>query len=606
MNAIELLSAQPWVVRLGWTLLHFLWQGVLMAGVYAAIRKWIARAAGPDTRYLLGCAVLAGMAAAPLVTWALLQQTAGVMAPAGAHFAAAAPVASGTAGTTTTTWLRAGAPHALPEPLLPWVVVIWLTGALGFWVRLVGSWMCAVRLRSRLVRPAPREWQQALDRLKSRIRVSRPVRLLVSSLVQAPAVVGWLRPVVLVPVGALAGLPAGQIEALLVHELAHIRRHDYLVNVLQSVVEALLFYHPAVWWVSGHIRTEREQCCDDVAVSVSGDVLTYARALAELESARPAHFKAAMAATGGSLAHRIARLLGQSRPASQTLSGPGIIAAAVLLGITAFAVFGQPVVRPKFEIASIKPSQEQRFMMVRPLPGRLTASAPVRLLMQNAYAVQSFQIVGGPAWIDSERYALEAKADGNASRAQIFLMLQSLLEDRFQLKIHRETRELPVYALVPARSGLKLPPPKEGSCVESMTDTIPEPSRGRMQPAVPGGPPLAQCGRVGVMAAPPSARMQGGKVLMPEFIRMLAMVLGRPVIDRTGFSGLFDVRLDFLPDEMTPELPPPPPDAAGAAHDSNIPSIVSALPDQLGLRLESTKGPVEVIVIDHIERPSAN
>ena len=139
-----------------------------------------------------------------------------------------------------------------------------------------------MRLRSRLVRPAPSEWQQALDRLKTRIRVSRPVRLLVSSLVQAPAVVGWLRPVVLVPVGALAGLPAEQIEALLVHELAHIRRHDYLVNVLQSVVEALLFYHPAVWWVSGHIRTEREQCCDDVAVSVSGDVLTYARALAEI------------------------------------------------------------------------------------------------------------------------------------------------------------------------------------------------------------------------------------------------------------------------------------------------------------------------------------
>jgi uncharacterized protein (TIGR03435 family) len=230
----------------------------------------------------------------------------------------------------------------------------------------------------------------------------------------------------------------------------------------------------------------------------------------------------------------------------------------------------------------------------------------VRLLMQNAYTVQAFQIVGGPGWIDSEQYVLEAKADGNASRAQIFLMLQSLLEDRFQLKIHRETRELPVYTLVPARSGMKLQPPKEGSCVDSPTDTIPEPSRGRMQPAVPGGPPLARCGSVGVMAAPPSARMQGGKVLMPEFIRMLSMVLGRPVIDKTGFSGLFDVRLDFLPDELTAMLPPPPPDAAGAPPDSNVPSILTAMQEQLGLRLESTKGPVEVIVIDHVERPTAN
>jgi len=106
------------------------------------------------------------------------------------------------------------------------------------------------------------------------------VRLLISALVQVPTVIGWLRPVVLVPVGALSGLPAEYLEALLLHELAHVRRHDYLVNILQSVAEALLFYHPAVWWVSGHIRAERELCCDDVAVAVSGDALTYARALA--------------------------------------------------------------------------------------------------------------------------------------------------------------------------------------------------------------------------------------------------------------------------------------------------------------------------------------
>jgi hypothetical protein len=355
----------------------------------------------------------------------------------------------------------------VPAPFLPWVVAVWLAGAAVFWLRLLGGWVLAGRLRSRLVyprlvRPAPCEWQQALDRLKTRIRVGRPVRLLVSSLVQAPAVVGWLRPVVLVPVGALAGLPPEQVEALLLHELAHIRRHDYLVNIVQSVVEVLLFYHPAVWWVSGQIRAERELCCDDLAVCVNGDALTYARALAERESARPAHFTAVIAATGGSLAHRIARLLGQQRPAPRPLSGPAIVTAALLPAITAFAVFGQPVARPTFEVASIKPSPGRSLRMVRPLPGRLTADAPVRLLMQNAYTVQPFQIVGGPAWTDSEQYEIEAKAGGNASRAQMFLMLQSLLEDRFQLKSHRETRELPVYALVAARRGLKLPHPKEG------------------------------------------------------------------------------------------------------------------------------------------------
>jgi uncharacterized protein (TIGR03435 family) len=364
-----------------------------------------------------------------------------------------------------------------------------------------------------------------------------------------------------------------------------------------------LFYHPAVWWISGHIRTERELGCDDVAVSVTGDVLTYARALAELESARPAHVSAAMAASGGSLVHRVARLLGQSRPVPRTLAGPAIVATALLLAITAFAVFGQPAARPKFEAASIKPSSTTNFRMVRPLPGRLEADAPVRLLMQNAYTVQPFQIVGGPDWIGSTRYQVEAKADGNANRAQLFLMLQSLLEDRFQLKIHRETRELPVYTLVAARSGLKLPSPKEGACDTVGPDAPPDWAGGQMRPPQQGQPPLAHCGNVTVALASSGARMQGGNIPMQEFVRMLSMVLDRSVIDKSGFTGLFDLRLDFLPDETTPPLPAPPP---GAPLDSSSPSILTAIQEQLGLRLESAKGPVDVIVVDHVERPSAN
>ena len=426
-----------------------------------------------------------------------------------------------------------------------------------------------------------------------------------SPLVQAPAVVGWLRPVVLEPVGALAGLPSEQVEALLLHELAHIRRHDYLVNLAQSAIEALLFYHPAVWWVSSQIRVERELCCDDMAVSAGGDAVVFARALAELEleSARPSHLNAAaMAATGGSPAHRIARLLGHSRPESSGFSGPGIIAAATLLAVTAFALFAQPAARPKFEVASIKPSTERGFM-VRPLPGRLIATASLRVLMQNAYAMQPFQIVGGPDWINSERYEIEAKADGNASRAQMFLMLQSLLEDRFHLKIHRETKELPAYALVAARSGLKLPTPKEGSCVDPAADASPDWYGGRVAPPQPGPPPLARCGDVKVVLEPTGARLQGGKVGMPELTRMLSLSLGRAVIDKTGFTELFDVKLDFTADETTAALPPPPP---GTQHEFTSPSILVALQEQMGLRLEATRGPVEVIVVDQVERPSAN
>jgi uncharacterized protein (TIGR03435 family) len=601
MNAMHLFAAQPWVERLGITLLHFLWQGVLIAAVYAAVRRGIARSASANIRYMLACVALVAMAAAPVLTWNLLRPPS----PGSVAATFTAPVSAATAAVRNAPApFSGGADFAKPSPFLPCVVTVWFAGAMAFWLRLLGGWVLAERLRSRLVRPAPPEWQQALDRLKNSIRVFRPVRLLVSGLVEAPAVVGWLRPALLVPVGALAGLPRGQVEALLLHELAHIRRHDYLVNALQSIVEALLFYHPAVWWISGHIRTERELCCDDMAVAVTGDPVTYARALAELESASPVHFKTAMAASGGLLAHRIARLLGQYRPAPHPLAGPGISAAALLPAIAAFAVFGQPSARPQFAVASIKPSSARTLMTVRPMPGRLLADASVRLLLQNAYTVQPFQIAGGPEWMAADRYQIEAKAGGNASRAQMFLMLQSLLHDRFQLKLHRETRELPIYALVPARNGLKLTPPKEGNCVEPAPDAPSDWAGGRMAPPGEGRLPLAICGRVSVILQSGGARMQGGKILMVELVRELSLVLGRTVIDKTGFTRLLDVGLDFQPDETTPAMPPPPPNA-GASSDVGSPPLVDAI-QRLGLRLEAARGPVEVIVVDHVERPSAN
>lgn len=599
MNAIQVLSTQPWVAHLGSTLLHFLWQGVLIAAVYAIARS---RATDPKVRYVLGCSALVVMAAAPVMTWSMPPLP--VRERFTVSFTAPPAAASASLRNIPATFSN-GVPPAVPAPFLPWVVAAWIAGTMTFWLRLIGGWILAERLRFRLTRPAPREWQQTLDRLRTGIRVSRPVRLLVSALVRTPAVAGWIRPVVLVPVGALAGFPPEQIEALLLHELAHIRRHDYLINILQSIVEAVLFYHPAVWWISGHIRAERELCCDEEAVSVSGDAINYARALAELESARPAHLKTVMAATGSSLKRRIARLLGQPHPATRTLSGPGIIAAAMLLAVTALAVWGQPAARPKFEVASVKPSQESRFMSVRPLPGRLTANAPVRLLMQNAYAVQAFQIQDGPAWINSEYYDIDAKTDGNAGRAQTFLMLQSLLEDRFGLKIHRETRDLPVYTLLTAKGGAKLAPPKDGTCVDSAPDGLLQSAGGRVPPPGAGPPALAPCGGLRVMLDVGGAKMLGGKVAMPELVRTLSMTLGRTVIDKTGLTGLYDVKLEFLPDEATAALPPPPPGAATTL-DSNNPSILTALQEQLGLRLEPAKGPVEVIVVDHVERPATN
>ncbi len=202
-------------------------------------------------------------------------------------------------------------------------------------------------------------WQEALKRLARELRISRPVMLLESYLTEAPVTLGYFAPVILVPAGVLAGFPAAQMEAILLHELAHIRRHDYLVNVLQRAVEALLFYHPAVWWFSHVMRVERENCCDDAVVSIHGNAHAYASALAALEQTRWGGKEPALAATGGSLVKRIRRLLYPAGPRAGWMS---FLAVAVLIASAgarhgglapgaAFAAGGSRERRPVFEVA---------------------------------------------------------------------------------------------------------------------------------------------------------------------------------------------------------------------------------------------------------------
>ena len=326
MNTIPLLFAQPWVDRLGWTLIQFLWQGALIAALFAIARPFAHK---PATRYTLACIALAAMIVAPFVTFWIPGATSG---PHGAIVPVPAPAPSAVFQT-----------HPAPdfwERIFPWLVAAWFAGVMAFSVRLIGSWFAATRLRLTAASATPHELRQTLERLARSMGLSRPVRLLVSTAVEIPVVVGWLRPAILMPAAALAGFPVGYLEALLMHELAHIRRHDFLVNLLQRTAEALLFYHPALWWVSRQIRVERELCCDDLAVAASGDVLTYARALAEIESLRPAHASLAVAANGGSLVNRIRRLVSPGERDLHRLPGLGAASIATLLivlGIVAAA-----------------------------------------------------------------------------------------------------------------------------------------------------------------------------------------------------------------------------------------------------------------------------
>ena len=193
--------------------------------------------------------------------------------------------------------------------MLPLIVVGWLAGVAFLLARLLVGWRRVKRLHAlALLQPASR-WAAAGERLARLVRLSRLPHMVDSALVDVPTVIGWLRPVVLLPMAAFANLTPAQIEAILAHELAHIRRHDYLVNVAQTVAETLLFYHPGVWWVSARVRAEREHCCDEIAVDICGDPTDYARALVELESWRVSSASMALAATGGPLLERVRRIM---------------------------------------------------------------------------------------------------------------------------------------------------------------------------------------------------------------------------------------------------------------------------------------------------------
>jgi VWFA-related protein len=310
---IAIFFSQFWVQRLGWALLHFFWQGTAIAVVYAVLRGVLGRSLSAQARYVLACAALGAMAVAPPLTFLLI--------PNGD-------------GRGVGSWTISGAES---QPLMTAVVALWLLGVLAFSIRLLGGWRFTARLRS-TSHPAPGEWQGTLERIAARVGAKQTVRLLVSSLVDVPSVIGWLRPVILVPVEFLTGLSVEHITALLAHEIAHIRRHDYLASILQSIAEAVLFYHPAVWWISEQIRAERELFCDDLAVAASGDVLAYARALSALESRRPARLKPVLAANGGSLVNRIRRLIEPSHAFANAGPGPGAAWAMTLLWLAGVGV----------------------------------------------------------------------------------------------------------------------------------------------------------------------------------------------------------------------------------------------------------------------------
>lgn len=305
-------------------LLHFVWQG-LMLTILFWLAMFLLRKRSASLRYVVSCAALALLVVLPVITtWAFYEYPEG--APG---------------GTAVLVDTQVEATHAPPGGRLDWLalaqawaVPVWSCGVLLFSMRM--AWGCTqIAALRRTGEAVDAQLGSAFAELASRMGVARPVCLLFSKVTDSPSVTGWLRPVVLLPVAAAAGLTPDQLEAVLAHELAHIRRHDYLVNLLQMAAETLLFYHPAVWWISARIRHERELCCDDLAVGACGGALSYARALTALEKVRVARSALALGSTDGPLFYRIRRLvMGGDEYGPSKLSGT----IALTLGVACLAL----------------------------------------------------------------------------------------------------------------------------------------------------------------------------------------------------------------------------------------------------------------------------
>ncbi len=332
---VEMLS--PMIGAITWALLHFLWQGGLVALLLALVLG-CQRRSSAAARYRTASVALAIMFVLPIITalnYDSLAHSRATLDDRAAALPAAALSTDPSAGSALT---RGGiarvesqstlngasgrigvlGPIAMSlaelleqaQPLRPWFFSAWLLGALALSLLHVGGWRRLNHLRRIGVGPVPEEWALAVEQLSRRLGLPRAIRVLQSSLIEVPTVIGYLSPVMLIPVSAFTGLGTDQLRGIIAHELAHIKRRDYLVNLLQIVAETLLFFHPALWWVSRRIRIERENCCDDMAVAVGEDRLVFASALVNLESLRPLSGNLALRADGGSLRYRIHRLLG--------------------------------------------------------------------------------------------------------------------------------------------------------------------------------------------------------------------------------------------------------------------------------------------------------
>jgi uncharacterized protein (TIGR03435 family) len=468
-------------------------------------------------------------------------------------------------------------------------------------------------------------WWRRWRRVRAAVSAGSPlameaeVPVLSSPAMLEPGVFGIFRPVLLLPEGIPHRLAPAHLEAILAHELCHVRRRDNLAAAIHMAVEAIFWFHPLVWWLGARLVEERERACDEEVLRLGSQPEVYAESILKTCQFYLESPLACMSGISGSdLKKRIVRIMTQRVARKLSFGRKLLLATAGIAAVAGPIVFGlmnapqsraqspapASAPRPSFDVASIKPDHGGTGLFrIRADSGRFVAdNATLKFLLQYAYRVKDSQISGAPGWIDSEHYDIEAKADDSSADVQrrlssddqgahLRLMVQSLLADRFKLALHYETKELPIYALVVAKNGPKL----------HAAAITPDDSALTGPPGPPNGPQprhsIRQMGR---------GELSMNAESLDIFADMLSHQLGLLIVNKTGLKGNYDFTLKWTPDEGQGQMAGGPPGDAAPPLEAAGPSIFTALQEQLGLKLESQRGPVATIVIDHVEKPSEN
>ena len=517
---------------------------------------------------------------------------------------------------------------AQPQWITTLLVGVWICGFAAILLRRVRQWRevrAAVRASTSFTGAAP---------------VAAGIEIRTAPTVLEPGVVGLRRPVILLPEGIDSYLTADQFAAVVAHEVCHVRHRDNLTAAIHMAVEAVFWFHPMVWWIGARLVATREQACDEHVIAETAAPIAYAEGIAGVcRRYVETPLMSVAGVAGADVKARIDAILANRIGLRLTLPKRLVLAAAAALSLTvpivtgaieaaAFAAGQQQVVPPsgtridpqlRFEVASVKPVAGTsgtfgRFLPI--LPRFEYTDLPIGWFLRTALDKPDYRMIGAPGWVDTDRYTIMAKAPDGTPPAALATLMLNLLKDRFQLATHLETRELPIFNLVMARTDRQLGPAIKASPADC-AKTIAE-REAALQAAAAGrgaAPPMPPLGDIN---APPQCgfgRLLTGNVAVSgrtiaQFVTTVSEWMGRPVIDKTGLAGLYDFTLTFAPEGVRAAGPLGPTltllqgQGQSPPADPNAPSLSAALEEQLGLKLESARGPIEVVVIDRLERPT--